>query len=510
MILATYRDYGIGWDGRVQSIYGRKMLDYYLSVFRDQSVFWYSDLRFYGGFFDLIAAAADRFSPFGEYETRHLLGGALLLIGLFGAWRLTRLLAGARAALIALVLLVSTPLLFGHAFINPKDSPFAWLLVWVLYFSCQVIARGGSLVTYVGLAITLGLALGTKVMAVGYIVYLVAILVFGAAIAWWCGKRGQAWVRTRTLTPVLLMVAPWAFLIMTFFWPWAVQRPDAFVGSIAEFLRFPHRVPVLWDGETMTSTQPPALYLPMMLLLQLPEIVLAGLLLALTFAALHMRGQTLSVFSRVRTLQFLLIAAAAFAPVAAFMVLRPTVYNGMRQYLFIVPPLVILAAVGFDIALTHAARWRAEAVIGLALILGLAASRETLLMASIHPYEYIAFNSLDGDLANVGRKFELDYWGTSLGEAGQALTRILAKGHFATVPKVYVCGDNISADYFMPDTVEFTDKIDTADFVMAPLVAVCQNVLRRPARTVVEIKRDGAILSRVLDVRPSQAAASLR
>ena len=50
-------------------------MSFYLSGFEDQSVFKHFNLYLYGGSFDLVAAIVNTVSPFGEYETRHLLGG---------------------------------------------------------------------------------------------------------------------------------------------------------------------------------------------------------------------------------------------------------------------------------------------------------------------------------------------------------------------------------------------------------------------------------------------------
>ena len=40
-------------------------------------------------------------------------------------WRIGRRVGGPLAGLIALVLLATCPLYYGHMFINPKDAPFA-------------------------------------------------------------------------------------------------------------------------------------------------------------------------------------------------------------------------------------------------------------------------------------------------------------------------------------------------------------------------------------------------
>src|SRR5438309_507432 len=77
-ILLTFRDYGISWDEEVQLPYGEKLLAYYASGLRDRSAFTFINLYLYGGFFDLVAALCNLVSPFGQYETRHLLGAVVM------------------------------------------------------------------------------------------------------------------------------------------------------------------------------------------------------------------------------------------------------------------------------------------------------------------------------------------------------------------------------------------------------------------------------------------------
>src|SRR5207344_1371575 len=86
----------------------------------------------YGGGFDMLAALASKVLPFGLFETRRLLGAAIGIVGLIATWRIGRRLGGPIAGLIALVLLATCPLYYGHMFINPKDSPFAVMMAITL------------------------------------------------------------------------------------------------------------------------------------------------------------------------------------------------------------------------------------------------------------------------------------------------------------------------------------------------------------------------------------------
>src|ERR1700681_2959806 len=120
IICLTFRHYGITWDEELQSQYGQAIVDYYLSGFKDQRYAEIFNLYLYGGMFDGFASIIDRFTPFSVYETRHLLNACFGLLGLWGTWRLARFLGGNAVGLMALILLVLTPVYYGHMFNNPK------------------------------------------------------------------------------------------------------------------------------------------------------------------------------------------------------------------------------------------------------------------------------------------------------------------------------------------------------------------------------------------------------
>ncbi len=75
LVILTFRDYGVTWDEPLHNWYGNLILDHYLSFFRDKDPLHWDDIYFYGAAFDMAAAAINRFSSLGTYETRHLLNG---------------------------------------------------------------------------------------------------------------------------------------------------------------------------------------------------------------------------------------------------------------------------------------------------------------------------------------------------------------------------------------------------------------------------------------------------
>ena len=121
----TFRDYGLGWDDYTHSQYGELLLKLYGSGFADTRALSFVNLYKYGGGFDMAAALAAKVLPFGLFETRRLVGAAVGIVGLFVTWRIGRRLGGPLAGLVALVLLATCPLYYGHMFMNAKDAPFA-------------------------------------------------------------------------------------------------------------------------------------------------------------------------------------------------------------------------------------------------------------------------------------------------------------------------------------------------------------------------------------------------
>src|SRR5262244_79621 len=139
LVLATFRDYGVTWDEDAHNWYGNFVLGYYLSFFDDKTALHWRDLYNYGAVFDTMAAALNRISPIGVYETRHLLNGLVGILGLIGCCKLARAVAGARAGFIATLFLLLTPNYYGQMFNNPKDIPFAVGVVWALYYMVRIV-----------------------------------------------------------------------------------------------------------------------------------------------------------------------------------------------------------------------------------------------------------------------------------------------------------------------------------------------------------------------------------
>ncbi|MGH6742012.1 MAG: hypothetical protein ACREDY_23810, partial [Bradyrhizobium sp.] len=114
--LATFTQYGTTWDEDYHFWYAHQVIAYYTSFFHDQTALTSPPISYYGALFDVVTVLLAKISPFGDYATRHLLNVLVGLLGIAGCWRLTRLIGGPRAGLLAAILLALTPGYYGHMF----------------------------------------------------------------------------------------------------------------------------------------------------------------------------------------------------------------------------------------------------------------------------------------------------------------------------------------------------------------------------------------------------------
>jgi hypothetical protein len=500
--LFTFRDYGLGWDDYTHAEYGELLLRFYSSGFSDRRALSWVNLYYYGGGFDLLAATASKVLPFTLFETRRLLGAAVGIVGLLATWRMARRVNGPLAGLVALALLATCPAYYGHMFMNPKDVPFAsatavllWALVILLQGYPRVTLSNGA---FAGLG--LGLTFGSRILA-GFPVLatLGAIsLLFGLEIS----AQGLAFAasRLRSFALRLLPALGLAYLIMGMLWPWSVLDP---LNPFRALVYFSHFFEKPWDelfaGTVIPVIEMPRSYLPTLLLLKLPEIFVALSGLGVAAALVAICGRDVPPPRRAI---YLLILLAALLPIVVTVALRPAMYNGVRHFLFLLPPLAALG--GFAVAWLYELSARSVILpVAGTIVLVSALAMPVVEMSRLHPYEYTYFNWVSGGVRHAHNRYMLDYWGLSLKQASQRLLSTLhERGQARPVDRkwnIAVCGPHRSPEVELgSDFAEPVWDPRGADFAMTLGEFYCREL---DAPLLVEVMRDGVTYARVYDIR---------
>ncbi|PWV65916.1 glycosyltransferase family 39 protein [Plasticicumulans acidivorans] len=504
-VLLVFRHYGITNDEHVQNEYGELLLRYYSSGFVDRSALHYLDLYRYGGAFDLIAVLLERVLSFGAFETRHLLGGLVGVVGLWGMFKLGQRVGGDRVGLLAMLLLLLTPAFIGHSFNNPKDAPFATAMIWSVYAIVRVLDElpRPSWRSCLLLGVCFGMALSVRVGAV-----LLGPYLLFALLLWWLGQwragRGLAALRDSlpTLLPRLFAAFVLAYLLMAVFWPFAYQEPLNPLKALREFSDYPIDLETLYAGHWYPATRLPRGYIATYVALQLPEMILLGLLLGLTLLWRWLRNG--APLRDTQTIGSALLVLAGLFPIVYFMIRLPTAYNGMRHFLFTVPPLAALAALAF----VRCGAWLAAAGRRRLLrlgqgLLGLLILIQAGVVAYLHPHEYVYYNLLIGGVKGAEDRWDLDYWGNSMPEAIHGLEAYLRDENDGRAPdhhyRIAICGDEDSARYYLPDYLVYEEQWQQADFLLALTHDGCDEELHLP--NIVVVQRFGTPLAVVKDLR---------
>ncbi|MPZ39084.1 MAG: hypothetical protein GEU95_13700 [Rhizobiales bacterium] len=499
--LATFRDFGLGWDDYAHAEYGDLLVSLYTSGLADRRALSWVNLYEYGGGFDLAAALLAKGLPFGVFETRRLTGAIVGLIGLAIVWRTGRRIGGPLAGLIALVLLATCPLFVGHAFINAKDAPFAVamaLLLLGLVRAFEEYPRPGA-ATVALLGVGAGLAFGTRILGGFGALYALCALTLIVAIE---ARRDGLRIAAAACGTFVLRLLPGLVLgyaVMALVWPWGAAEPLNPFRALQYFSRF-FEEPwnEMFDGVRTKVTEMPRSYLPTLLALKLPE--LFGVLAAGGVVA-ALVGACRSSNTPNRRAMLLLVALAAALPVAIAVAMKPAMYNGIRHFLFVVPPLAVAGGLA-GAWLFEALRRRGPlpATIAAAVfVVGVALPVAD--MMRVHPYEYTSFNRLAGGVRGARDHYMLDYWGLSLKQASQGLAAKIAELGLQKPTgrrwKLAVCGHHRSPQVELGPDFETTWNPKGADFAMMLGEHYCRTL---DAPLLVEVRRDGVVYARVYDI----------
>jgi hypothetical protein len=291
-----------------------------------------------------------------------------------------------------------------------------------------------------------------------------------------------------------------AYAVMALVWPWSVVDPFNPFRAVEYFSHFFEKPwEELYDSRLIPVPDMPRDYVPMLLALKLPVILSV---LGFGGAAGALIAASRRDVATSRRAVFLLLTLAAVLPLAITVALRPAMYNGIRHFVFVLPPLAVLGGLA-GVALANAAprRWRFAPIL-VAAVVAIGIAFPVVAMARLHPYEYTHFNWLAGGVAGARDHYMLDYWGLSFKQASQRLLAKLAERH-ETKPgdrhwKIAVCGPHRSPQVELGPDFETTWDPAGADFAMMLGEFYCAKL---DAPIVAEIVRDGVTYARVYDIR---------
>lgn len=403
------KDYGISGDEFVDHRHAGYVLDYFSKGDKSALNQPKTALHLYGNTVQVMTAAVCRwFHVDNYYELRHFVNGGVGALGVLSVGLMGLRWGGGLCGLLSLLLMFFTPRFFGHSMNNLKDVPFAVGYMLSLFYTVRMMDSFPvfRLRHIVGLIIGIALALGTR--SGGLILYPMLFMYVGLYYIRHVGirefykfkKHGDELGR---IVQMLILVAVCSYFLAILLWPFALQKPMSGVFySLSKFTNFSIGLRTIFDGEQMMSNMLPWKYAPKYLCIGMPIVTVIGFFAYMVYAAIRKKEFSL--------ISFFFLFAAIF-PVFWVIYQHSNLYGGIRHLLFVMPPMVVLAA-RFWSEIIHWMKcyWK---VAGIVIFLGLL-SLPVVHMVKNHPNDYVYFNEFKGGLKGAYGDYETDYYFNSL------------------------------------------------------------------------------------------------
>lgn len=504
--LLTYKDYAISNDEGVQHRYGELIIAYYKSGFSDRSLFSFQNLYLYGGLFDIIAIALSHIVPIDPYDLRHILCALIGIGGIGATAAIARLIAGPRAGLIAAISLTLCGAWYGSMFNHTKDIPFAAAMVGATLFLIRAARRlptpRAADIALFGLLA--GAALGIRVIGLLLIVYVGFAVVLYMPRPW--PNHGRELLRFAVNSVVRMLPAlVLAYVIMILAWPWAALSPLNAVRGLLAFSEFNYPIRTVLVGHVYEMSNVPRYYVPIYIMIRVPLLTLLGAALAM-ISAQWLRGAAGADQRQNR--EITLVSFTVIFPLACQVVCHGPAFTGLRHFLFLIPAIAVLAGIGLDRALAALrTRGRMVATGGFAVMTALLLW-DGVTLVRLHPYENLVYNSLVGGLGGASRRYDLDYWFSSMPEAIGRLEAYLRRSEPGDVNwpthvySVAVCGERLPFEkaVTLPQLRwDFKQEWDESEFFIAPTHLNCDADL--DGKVIGTVERLGVVIAYVKDRR---------
>lgn len=325
--------------------------------------------------------------------------------------------------------------------------------------------------------LTLGLA--AAVRAVAPFAGLIVVLYLFAKV------RSRAWT---TAIAYFFIAGIVTYIAWPRLWDSPILRYLEGLGVISHF---PYPGRVLFAGQLYGASSLPRSYLPVLLSIQFTEPLVLCIYIGLGLLAWRLlRGH-------IRTDLLLYIGIGFGFPLLGLILLSSPLYHNFRQALFLIPAMVMLAALPLELAFKGLAQhWARILVI---LVIALPGIVSTI---KLYPYEYVYYNSFVGGLAGARDRYELDYWRISLREMALEMNKIAP-----TESKIVVTRSaGLFARYSRPDLV--VDKVINSildlnkgyDYIVQ-VNRWQRSDLYPDVSNVIVIQREGTVLATAKDVK---------
>jgi hypothetical protein len=277
-----------------------------------------------------------------------------------------------------------------------------------------------------------------------------------------------------------------SILVMFATWPFLWESP---IRNFIEVFRLmsdnPTNLSVLFNGDVYRAGDLPRRYFPFMLAVTLTEPTLPLFVIGV-IAGYWKLFREKQIFQKVISLSLILFWFIIL--VSYILIRRPSMYDGIRHFLFVLPPLFIFSGFTFDFLSRYISLvWLR---VGCMLLLSLPGITG---IARLHPYQYAYYNSFVGGTNGAFRRYETDYWLTCYKESVERLNqRTSEPAELFVKREAYIAATYANDNIHVHELRGALNEVDTGDYVLIGTRTNEDRSTYRDAPIVVEVKRGDA------------------
>ncbi len=419
-LLLTSRKAGITCDEVLHYTQSLDVYNYFASGGEDKSALhnpvWH--LPYYGQSYDnLVTILIKWFDIDDVYGFRHLMSSlsgwlTIMVTALFAIW-----ISGYRTGIFVVLLFAFTPAFIGHSHNNLKDIPFALGYISSTFLMIRLISSRGTIPVLQVILLILSVAFTMSIRAAGAV--LIYYLCFFYIVFLFIKYLKEGFTDRKELVYKLLLLTCISFaacFLSILLWPYALQDPlKNVIEAYRVMAHYPDTFRQIFEGKVVWSDFMPWYYLPKSMLITIPVVVLTGLVSFLVFSK--------KIFCNGNGITYLLLVFTIVFPVLFAIFQKSNLYSSWRQFLFIFPAMVILAAEGFNVLTASFGKNYMKWIVPLFMIF--LAIHPVKYMINNPRYFYIYYNQLVGGLIGAWSNYETDYYYVSQTEASDWLIKHL-------------------------------------------------------------------------------------
>ena len=416
-------------DEQLHYPHAQKVVNWYFSGGDDVSCFEtpITNLKYYGQSVDNLTALLNRvFNIENEFLTRHFTGAFFFWILLLFTGLIAYQLTGSFwVAALTVVSMLTMPRLFGQAFGNLKDIPFAAGYTAGIYFIIRFIKELPLPKWTTTIWLALAIAFTNSVRIGGLILFFYLAL---ASVAYIISKpfllkyiisTKLSFVRLLGRGVVIIIIG---YFVGLLFWPFALR--DVFQNPLESLSVMEHykvSIRQIFEGELFWSTQLPWYYLPKWLLISTPEFIIFGFLICTIYLV-----RNIDKLAKSKQLFFnLFVFFTLLFPIIYVIIINSNLYSGVRQMLFVLPLLAIFSSIGiFKLLKSDLQKTVKIPVAVLFFILMILPIKH---QATTFPIDYVYFNSISGGNKKAWANYEYDYYYHSIKKSSKYLIDLVGE-----------------------------------------------------------------------------------